>query len=64
MGGLVFSVRETRQSREPLGSRHPVRMGRLKWFNTLTLCFSNKTRQLASQILPMLRRVCGKSGMT
>jgi len=58
MGGLVFPVRETRQSREPLGSRHPVRMGRLEWFHTLTLCFSNKMRQ----ILSMLRRVCGREG--
>jgi len=63
-GGLGLPVRGTCQSLEPVGSRHPVRMGRLELFNMLTLCISNRTRQLLSTIFPKLRRVCGKSGMT
>ncbi len=39
LDGLGFSFRETRQRRETLSSRHPVRIGRLVLLNTLTLFF-------------------------
>ena len=62
--GLGFSVMGRRHSLEPDTSRHPVRMGRLDLFKTLTLWLSKRTRQFSSTILPTLRSVCGKLDMT
>ncbi len=64
VGGYGVSVMGTRHSLEPDDSRHLVRIVRLELLKTLTLCFSKRTLQFSSTILPTLRSVCGKLGMT
>jgi len=58
VGGYGFPMMGTRHNLEPDDSRHPVRMGRLELLRTLTLCFSKRTLQFLSTILPTLRSVC------
>ena len=55
---------EMRHSLAPVVSRQPERIGCCWGLYTITASLVNSTRQSASQILPIPKRVCLNDGMT